>query len=314
MAYSFFLVSDTKRVQLPIAPSDLTITVNGRNETVDLMNEGEVNILKSPGLTEISFTALIPQVTKYPFVAVNEPIDTYVGFLNEMLESKKPFRFVVVRTVGTKLLFDTNLKVSCEGYEMKESADNGFDVELDISLKQYRDFGVKTITLVTVTTTQKTDTTTTTTKTAAKTETKRNTNTSKWKYTIKQGDTLWSIAKKYYGNGALWGKIYQANSTLLDDTAKKYGRKSSLAGRYIYPGTTIIIPDLKGNAQNTATSAKKSDNKKTGQAVVPIYEMNTGIRDDGMPIPVRTDYETLHTSGSGGLVTFEEVVAERINK
>lgn len=30
-------------------------------------------------------------------------------------------------------------------------------------------------------------------------------------YTVKSGDCLWSIAKSYYGNGALYTKIYKAN-------------------------------------------------------------------------------------------------------
>ena len=82
MAYSFFLVSENKKVQFPIAPSELSIGVKGRNETIDLMNEGEVNLLKSPGLTEISFKVLIPQVGKYPFAVNDEPIDTFTNFLN----------------------------------------------------------------------------------------------------------------------------------------------------------------------------------------------------------------------------------------
>lgn len=254
MAYSFFLVSDDKKVQLPIAPSDLTITVNGRNETIELMNEGEINLLKSPGLTEVSFTALIPQVTKYPFAVNKEPIDTYVNFLNEMLEKKKPFRFVVVRTAGTKLLFDTNLRMACESYNMKESAENGFDIELEISLKQYKDYGVKTITLVSVQTTTKTENTTTSTssssnttnnKTTTKTSTtkKRETKSNSGKkYTVKSGDTLWAIAKKYYGNGNEWKKIYNKNKSVIESAAKKHGKKSSSNGHWIYPGTTLIIP------------------------------------------------------------------------
>ncbi len=32
--------------------------------------------------------------------------------------------------------------------------------------------------------------------------------------TVKSGDTLWSYAQKYYGNGAMWSKISQANNNL----------------------------------------------------------------------------------------------------
>lgn len=261
MAYSFFLVSDDKKVQFPIAPSSLTINVKGRNESIELMNEGEVNLLKSPGLTEISFTALIPhpQLGKYPFAANSEPIDTFTNFLNEMLEKKKAFRFVVVRTAGTKLLFDTNLKVACESYDLKESADNGFDVELTVNLKQYRDYGVKTITLVTVTkttttttdkttatttpTTTKPATTTNTSTTTASTTAKRETKSSSGKkYKVKKGDTLWGISKKYYGSGAKWKKIYNKNKSTIEKAAKKHGKKSSSNGHWIYPGTTLTIP------------------------------------------------------------------------
>ena len=35
------------------------------------------------------------------------------------------------------------------------------------------------------------------------------------KYTVKKGDTLWAIAKKYYGNGAQYPKIVNANKSLI---------------------------------------------------------------------------------------------------
>ena len=242
MAYSFFMVSGDKKVQFPIAPSELTITVNGRNETVDLINEGEVNVLKSPGLTEVSFKALIPQVTKYPFAVNSEPIDTFTNFLNEMLEQKKAFQFVVVRTAGTKLLFDTNLKVSCEGYSLNESADNCFDVELDISLKQYREYGVKTITLVTVETTKKVDTTVETEQTvqASTNEEKRETEKPKGKiHTVKKGDCLWKISKKYYGKGSKWKTIYNANKEVMVASVKKHHCRKYYC---IHPGMKLVIP------------------------------------------------------------------------
>lgn len=64
----------------------------------------------------------------------------------------------------------------------------------------------------------------------------------KKKYTIKKGDCLWNIAKKFYKDGTKWKKIYTANKTVIEKTAKKYGKKSSNNGHWIFPGTVISIP------------------------------------------------------------------------
>lgn len=40
MAYMFYL----KKCLLPVTPEKVTTTINGNNKTVNLINEGEVNI------------------------------------------------------------------------------------------------------------------------------------------------------------------------------------------------------------------------------------------------------------------------------
>lgn len=50
-------------------------------------------------------------------------------------------------------------------------------------------------------------------------------------YTVKSGDCLWNIAKKFYGNGALYTKIYNANKSVI-------GGNPNL----IYPGQVYTIP------------------------------------------------------------------------
>lgn len=50
-------------------------------------------------------------------------------------------------------------------------------------------------------------------------------------YTVKKGDCLWAIARKFYGNGAQWAKIYDANRGVI-------GGNPSL----IYPGQVFTIP------------------------------------------------------------------------
>ena len=59
--YDFYL----GRVLLPVPPEKLQIKINGSNKTITLMNDGEINILKNAGLTDIEFEVDIPQV-RYP--------------------------------------------------------------------------------------------------------------------------------------------------------------------------------------------------------------------------------------------------------
>ena len=49
---------------LPVTPSKVNMTINNKNETVDLITGGEVNILKDPGLTTIDYECQFPNLTK----------------------------------------------------------------------------------------------------------------------------------------------------------------------------------------------------------------------------------------------------------
>ncbi len=49
-------------------------------------------------------------------------------------------------------------------------------------------------------------------------------------YTVKTGDCLWNIAKSYYGNGAEFTKILEANKEQIKNP------------NLIYPGQVLIIP------------------------------------------------------------------------
>ena len=62
------------------------------------------------------------------------------------------------------------------------------------------------------------------------------------KYTIKYGDTLWGISRKYYGSGTKWTKIYNKNKSAIEKAAKKHGFRNSNGGNRIWPGTTLTIP------------------------------------------------------------------------
>ncbi len=61
-------------------------------------------------------------------------------------------------------------------------------------------------------------------------------------YIVKRGDTLWDLAKTYYGSGTKYTVIYDANRDNIEAEAKRRGKQSSNGGYWIYPGTELTIP------------------------------------------------------------------------
>ena len=206
MAYSFFIDG----IQLPVAPSSLEMKINNQNKTITLINEGEVNLLKQAGLTDISLEVLLPNV-KYPFAVYPDgfqPATFYLEKLEKLKISKKPFQFIVSRLKPSgDLLFDTNIKVSLEDYSIEEDAENGFDITVPITLKQYREYGTKVIQVKKVTSAKaKAKPVATAVKKRATTKTPPKS------YKVVKGDTLWAICKKYLGDGSKYPEIAKKNN------------------------------------------------------------------------------------------------------
>lgn len=70
-------------------------------------------------------------------------------------------------------------------------------------------------------------------------------------HTVKSTDTLWDIAKMFYGSGAKWGTIYNANKDIIEKTARSRGLKSSDNGHWIFSGTVLTIPDASSATYET---------------------------------------------------------------
>ena len=185
---------------VPITPSSITTKINNKNKVITLINDGDFNILKEEGLKEFTFDMCLPAY-KYPFArGVLLPINYYLNMLSFLKNSKKPFRFIVIRegAVGSSG-YNTTILVSLENYEIKEDAGNGRDVVVSVTLKEYKNvnstlfkyvnIGAQAIgAALSVATFISTKTRDSSSKKSQRT------------YKVKEGDTLYIIAKKELGD------------------------------------------------------------------------------------------------------------------
>lgn len=243
MAYSMRLGD----MLCPVMPSKIDTKIKGQNKTLTLINGDEITILKKPGLTEFSYDLLLPNV-KYPFAVYENGFKNAKFFLDElerMKLSKKPVYLKIFRYLPTTnsnqmsilygtFLYGTEVKVSLEDYNIKEDAKQGFDVVVSVKLKQYKDYGTKIVKVITNDT--------------ATVETQRETinspePTQATTYTIKNGDTLWGIAKAFYGDGSKYMAIYEANKDKIANPA------------LIFVGQVLTIPGVTEIAVASANSS-----------------------------------------------------------
>lgn len=148
MAYHVYL----GEMLLPVTPSKIEMKVTNQNSTINLINDGEVSLLKQAGLTTVSFEALLPSVS-YPFAVYKDGFVSAQTFLDELealKNSLSSFQFKVTRELPSGSgLHNTDMAVALESYTVKDTTEQWFDLVVSISLKQYKACATKTIALST---------------------------------------------------------------------------------------------------------------------------------------------------------------------
>lgn len=201
----FWLQKDESKFQLPVKPSDFLVDVAQNNTVVNVINLGDINLIGNTGLREISLSSFFP-AQDYNFSNNSERKEpfTYVKTLNEWRESGEPIRVII-----TGLL---NMQCTIESFTWGEQDATG-DIYYTLYLKEYKKPKVKS----------SSSTTKKSTRTTKKTTTVKT-------YKVKSGDSLWKIAKSFYGDGSKWEKIYTANKSIIKNA------------NLIYAGQILTIP------------------------------------------------------------------------
>lgn len=203
MAYEVYIDD----MLLPLPPQKIPIKYPGQNKSTTLINGEEINLIRPPGLAEITIDVVIPQMN-YPSAvwdgSINDAED-FLDHLHDLKESGDPFEFIVIRDgPGRNDFFDTNIDVTLEDYKVSDDVKEGFDLVVSLTMKEYKSYGTKIMNFVIVEDKPVPE--------AEEPEPQRPAEVPAAKtYTVQKGDCLTLIAKRQLGNGTRWREIYDLN-------------------------------------------------------------------------------------------------------
>ena len=219
---------DNNYYRLPVNPESITVSSPFSMSNVTIANLGEVAIPAERGLKTVSFSSFFPRdynPSYCEYKGFKKP-QQFVNIIEKMRSSRKSVRLLITGTSVSIPVFIDNFEVEYE------RAGHPGDIFYTISFVEFREVKAKVVPKAKKTTTK--GKTTTTNKGVSKGSGEpRPTNTkSKSKtYTVKNGDTLWKIAKTYYKDGSKWKRIYDANKKVI-------GKNPNI----IKAGQKLVIP------------------------------------------------------------------------
>ena len=222
--------------RLPVLPESIKISFNANNSSAQIVDIGEITQKMGRKAKVISFESFFPMGEfkgSVPWKDSHYPI-TFINAIEKSIDRKLTVRFTFSRAGKNELAL--SLLCTIEKFEYHEDGEDPNTIHYSITLKEYRSPAINQIVKKKSGSSGKGKAGKKKSSNRAKTSTKPKT------YTIKKGDTLWAIAKKFLGSGNKWKSIYNANKSVIEKAAKKHGKSSSSTGHWIYPGTVINIP------------------------------------------------------------------------
>ncbi len=213
---------DLQPHSLPVLPEDIKVTVKGETTSVTIDQLGEVLFKGKRDAITVSFSSFFPPEWSRSYCSCSKkefysPTNWH-NWLIDLMESVKPAHLVL-----TGSPFQLNIYADVTQYKPEERGGDPGTIYYSIELKEHREPQIRVYKKSTSSSKKKKAKVTTKKK---RTSNKVNSRT----YTVKSGDCLWNIAKKYYGNGAQYTKIYNANKSKISNP------------NLIYPGQVLTIP------------------------------------------------------------------------
>lgn len=219
MSYSVYLKISGKKYKLPVNLEKIKKTQKLNVEKYQVLRSGQVSVPTYAELWGYEFDEceLPHQDTHYIEPGSDADPDKYIRAITKAQKNKQSVQLIYSNGETD----DESAKVLIESCGITEKAGEEGDKYLSLSFLQYKAPSKKYMAVVTPTAT------------VAQPQVQQPANPAVEQgktYTVQKGDTLWKIAKQFYGNGSQYSKIVSANSDKIKNP------------NLIYPGQVFSIP------------------------------------------------------------------------
>lgn len=211
-----YLTQQYTKFRFPVLPEKVKVSYGSNNDKMRICGVGEVTVIQDSEAATITFSSFFPEhyFSGCDYKNIPAPLSA-VDTILSLKNSGKPVRFTI--TGG----MNVSMYVTVEKFDTEEQGGDIGTIHYIITLKEYREVTVRQI-KVQISTKKATISTP-----VSRTDTAP----AGGQYTVVKGDCLWNISKKFYGSGAKYSIIYNANKSVI-------GGNPNL----IYPGQVLTIP------------------------------------------------------------------------
>jgi LysM repeat protein len=220
-----------ERFEFPVNPESISVSMGRAVSDVDVIGMDSVALAGNLNPVTLSWEGFLPD--SYDETLCNYPperpeisvrrLEKWLGRSDAGQSRPVPLRVVVTSTFFSRLMIITDFEAEFRGGEPG-------DVYYTITLRSWR---AQTIRVETAESPPKPDSNRPSTPPKGSQT-----------YTVKKGDTLWKIAKMFYGEGNKWPTIYEANRKVI-------GSNPNL----IRPGQVLVIPGVSGAPKTGGSSS-----------------------------------------------------------
>lgn len=234
--YAVFFDYNNKTYRLPVNPESIEISSTQALEKYEILKLGQISVPTHMELKEYTFETEFPKYSKNHFPHYSEMPDKnnehhganyYLSFFEWIRNKLVPVRFIAgmftdndndseVDESEIDLNKCINSLVLIEEMTITENAGEEGDKYVKFKLLEYQEYGAKTATELKITTSTSSGTNATKMKSGSTVKVNKK---STGYYVVKSGDSLWSIAKTYYGAGTKANIIYNANTDKIKNPA-----------------------------------------------------------------------------------------------